>query len=262
MSLIVFLFGTLVGSFLNVCIFRIPANRSIVFPGSSCPYCAKPIRWFDNIPCLSFLALRGRCRDCGAKISPQYFVIEFLTGTLFAVFYGRFGATPIAAIYLVLTLALLVESAIDWRHEIIPDRITLPGMLLGVVVSAVLPSLHGEETALRATLQSLGGLLLGGGFLYLAAVAAEAILKKEAMGGGDVKLLAMMGAFLGWRGVLWTVFVSSLLGSVVGVYLRLTKGRERIPFGPFLGAAAVLYIFFGEVVIRWYSQAMGLERIF
>lgn len=252
----------MVGSFLNVCIFRIPADRSIVFPGSSCPHCGKPIRWFDNVPCVSFLALRARCRDCGEKISPQYFAVELLTGILFVVFYRHFGLMPAGVIYLVLTLALLVESAIDWRHEIIPDRITLPGIALGVALSAFFPALYGEGGRWGGVLQSLGGILLGGGFLYLAAVAAEAILKKEAMGGGDVKLLAMIGSFLGWKGVLWTIFVSSLLGTVVGLYLRLMKGRERIPFGPFLGLAAVLYIFFGDIVIHWYSQAMGWERIF
>ena len=262
MSLIAFVFGSLVGSFLNVCILRIPAGRSIVFPGSHCPNCQRPIRWFDNIPLLSFFVLRGRCRDCTVRISPQYFVVALATALLCVFFYQRFGLNALGVIYLALTLAILVESVIDWRHQIIPDQITLPGMVLGVAVSTLYPVLHGRHSALGGLLQSLVGLFVGGGFLYAAAVAAERLLKKEAMGGGDIKLLAMIGSLLGWKAVLWTIFVSSLLGTVVGVYRRIAKGEERIPYGPFLGAAAVLYIFFGKVVIHWYSNAIGWGEVF
>lgn len=252
--IIVFALGTAIGSFLNVCIFRMPENQSIVFPGSRCRVCAKPIRWFDNIPCVSFFILKGRCRDCGAKISAQYVLVEILTGCLFVIFYGSFGPSLKGVLYLALSLALLVESAIDFRHEIIPDSITLPGTALGLALSAVFPALHGQTDWGHGLLQSLIGVAAGGGFLVIAAVAAEFLLKKEAMGGGDVKLMAMIGSLLGWKGALWTIFVSSVVGSVVGIYLRLRKGQERIPYGPYLGLAAFLYIFFGPAVIGGYLR--------
>ncbi len=258
MILVVFAVGLITGSFLNVCIFRLPEGQSVVFPSSHCCFCQKAIGWYDNIPLVSYAVLKGRCRHCRAAISPQYFWIELFTGALFVLFYFYFGVTARGSVYLIFALALLVETAIDFRHQIIPDAITLPGIVLGLVASTLIPGLHGQTSPLWGFVWALAGLLVGGGILYLAGTLAEWILKKEAMGGGDVKLLAMIGTILGWPGVLWTIFVSSLLGSVVGLYVRLTKGQERIPYGPYLAAAAFSYLFIGKQAIQVYLKFMGI----
>jgi leader peptidase (prepilin peptidase) / N-methyltransferase len=254
-----FVFGSMIGSFLNVCIFRLPAGESIVWPGSHCQACKKPIAWYDNIPILSYFILKGRCRNCRTRISPQYAAVEFITGLLFILFLALFGLSFKSAIYLVFTLALLVVTAIDWRHQIIPDEISLPGIIVGVALSAVFPEMHGAHFWAYGLRESLIGVLVGGGFLFALGTLAEKILKKEAMGGGDVKLLAMIGAFIGWPGVLWTVFVSSLLGSVVGVIAMMKNGSRYIPYGPYLAFAAVLYVVTGDAVIAWYLKMIGMN---
>ncbi|MBI4432820.1 MAG: prepilin peptidase [Candidatus Omnitrophica bacterium] len=247
-----FIFGAIVGSFLNVCILRLPRNESLVHPGSHCVACSKAVAWHDNIPCVSYFVLGGRCRHCHVKISAQYPAVEILTGLLFILFYVIFGFTPKGVVYLVLALALLVESVIDWRYQIIPDEITLPTIVLGLAVSAMWPEFHGESSRLWGFLQSVIGLLVGGGLLYGAGAITERILKKEAMGGGDVKLMAGLGALLGWQGVFWIIFIASFLGSIVGLYLRIKEGQERIPFGPYLAGAAFFYLFFGQALMAWY----------
>jgi leader peptidase (prepilin peptidase)/N-methyltransferase len=259
-ALIVFCFGALVGSFLNVCILRLPKDESIVFPGSHCVSCKHPLAWFDNIPFFSFMLLKGKCRYCGKKISWQYFIVELLTALLFVVFYYFFGVSPKGALYLALTLALLVESVIDMRYKIIPDQITLPAIVIALLACAFFPSIHNETSHARGFLAALIGMLVGGGFLYVAGTIAEWILKKEAMGGGDVKLLAAIGAVIGWRGVVWTIFMASLFGSVVGIYLRIKKGEELIPFGPFLGLGAFLYLFIGPQMTEWYFHIISASR--
>ena len=251
-ALVMFVFGSLVGSFLNVCMLRLPKEESVVFPGSHCTGCLKPIAWFDNIPILSFLILRARCRHCQSRISFQYPLIEALTGVLFVVFYLTFGPTPRGLLYLYLTLGLLVQSVIDLRYKIIPDVITLPAIAVALGVSIFYPEIHGQAGHLNGLLAAAKGILLGGGSLYLVGTVAEWVLKKEAMGGGDVKLLAAIGGVIGWRGVLWTIFVSSLSGAMVGIYLRIRKGEELIPFGPFLAFGAFLYLFIGPQVMVWY----------
>lgn len=255
---IAFILGAVTGSFLNVCIFRLPMNLSVAFPASHCFACKKPIAWIDNVPLLSFLRLGARCRHCRAKISWQYFWVELITALTFVGYYFYFGLKPLGAVYLLLTLALIVETAIDFRHQIIPDAVTLPGIALGLLFSFFFPELHHETQRLWSLAWSALGILVGGGILYLAGTLAEKILKKEAMGGGDVKLLAMIGGFLGWQAVLWTVFVSSLLGSIVGLALRFTRGDERIPFGPYLAAAACLYLFIGDQAIQIYLKFIGI----
>lgn len=247
-----FVFGAMVGSFLNVCILRMPIGESIVYPASHCPACQRSIAWYDNIPLASFLLLKGKCRNCSSVISWQYPLIEFITACLFVSFYVFFGLTVQGFIFLILTLAFLVESIIDLRYQIIPDAITLPGILIGFCVSAVFPSLHDQTLWWQAALQSLIGILFGGGFLFVLGTVAEWILKKEAMGGGDVKLLAMIGSVLGWKGVLWTLFFSSVLGSVIGFYFKLKSGEEKIPFGPYIAAAAFSYLFVGERLVDAY----------
>ena len=257
-SVIAFLFGSMVGSFLNVCILRLPKGESIVFPSSHCTSCNKAIAWFDNIPVLSFLALGAKCRNCHAKISWQYPLIEMVTALLFVIFYRSFGLTPKGFLYLYLALMLLAQSVIDMRYKIIPDSLTLPAIVAALTLSAFFPGIHSQGSHLSGFLSSLMGVLLGGGFLYAAGTIAEWVLKKEAMGGGDVKLLAAIGGVIGWRGVLWTIFVSSLIGTAGGLYLRFTKGEELIPFGPYLALGAFLYLFYGPAVIDWYFHSMGM----
>ena len=246
------LFGAVTGSFLNVCILRLPKEESLWTPGSHCMSCHEPIRWFENIPVLSFLFLNGRCRHCHEQISWQYPIIEFLSAAIFVLYAQVFGFTPAGIFYLAATLAFLVVSLIDFRYQIIPDEISLPGIVIALLASTVFPGIQGEGVWWAGFLKSVLGILAGGGFLYVAGTIAEKIMKKEAMGGGDVKLAAMIGALTGLPGAVWTIFVASLLGSVVGLYLRLKKGEEKIPFGPYLAAACVLYFFYGQKFIVWY----------
>jgi len=257
-ALIAFIFGSMVGSFLNVCILRLPKDESVVFPPSHCPGCQKAIAPYDNLPVLSFFILGGRCRHCKSKISWQYPLIEALTGGLFVLFLFYFGLTPKGFLYLYLTLGLLVQTVIDIRYRIIPDQITLPAIVIGLAVSAFFPGIHGQSSHWGGFIASLIGLLAGGGFLYAVGTIAEWILKKEAMGGGDVKLLAAIGAVLGWQAVIWTIFVSALAGSVVGIYTRIRYGEELIPYGPFLAFGAFLYLFIGPQAIDWYLSYLGI----
>jgi len=248
----VFVFGLIVGSFLNVCICRLPKNESIVSPPSHCPGCSYQIRWYDNIPLLSYLLLRGKCRGCGAHISLQYPLVELLNAVLTLLLFLRFGPTPAFAALFLFCSALVVITFIDIEHQIIPDEISLPGVVIGFLLSFVIPG--------HTWLNSLLGILLGGGSLLLVAWAYHRFTGKEGMGGGDIKLLAMMGAFLGWKAVLFIVFASSLLGSVFGVTIMLLQkkdGKLAIPFGPYLAFGAVLYIFYGRPLILWYLGLSG-----
>lgn len=239
--------GLIVGSFLNVCIYRIPAGRSIVRPASACGACGESIRWYDNVPVISYLLLRGRCRKCGASYSIRYPIVELLTGLVALALWVRFGLEPRTAIYFVFIASLLVITFIDIDHRIIPDVISLPGIPLGFALSFLIPQFGWTD--------SLIGILAGGGALYLVIYVYYMITGVVGMGLGDVKLLAMIGAFIGWQGVLFTIMASSLIGTVVGVaeMVRTRQGLKlAIPFGPFLAMGAVLYIFFGPQLIEWY----------
>src|ERR1043166_911485 len=242
-SLVAFALGAIIGSFLNVCIRRVPAGQSIAYPPSHCPRCGAPIRSWDNIPLLSYLLLRGRCRACGAGIALRYPIVEALTAVRFVRLFHRFGFSPAFGVYAVFVAALIVVSVIDLDHQIIPDVISLPGIVVGVACSAL-----GTEAGI---VDSLIGVLLGGGILYAVAVGYHAVTGREGMGGGDIKLLAMIGAFLGWRGVLVTLVIGSLTGAVSGLTLIITRGadsRVPIPFGPFLALGAVCALFFGDAL--------------
>jgi leader peptidase (prepilin peptidase)/N-methyltransferase len=253
-----FVFGTIIGSFLNVCIHRIPQGKSIVSPPSHCPRCKTPIRFYDNIPLLSFLILQGRCRKCRAPISWRYPLVEFLMGLFSLILLLRFGISTLYLIYLAFFASLTLVSFIDLSHRIIPDVISLPGIAIGVVVSWLHPQM--------SVLNSLIGVLAGGGFLYLVAAVYQLVTKREGMGGGDVKLLAMIGAFIGWKGafiggwegvlvgVLFIILCSSLIGSIVGVALMLISSADSkyaVPFGPFLSLGAIIYVLWGEALIAW-----------
>jgi len=250
-----FVFGTLVGSFLNVCICRLPKDESIVSPPSHCPVCSYQIRWYDNIPLVSYLLLRGKCRGCGARISIQYPLVELLNGVLTMLLFLRFGPTPAFATLFLFCSALVVITFIDIEHQIIPDEISLPGIVVGFALSFFLQG-HGW-------LNSLLGILLGGGSLLLVAYSYQLLTGKEGMGGGDIKLLAMMGAFLGWKAVPFIIFASSLIGSVVGISIMLVQKKDSklaIPFGPYLAVGAVLYIFYGKALIHWYLGLSGFYQ--
>ena len=251
----IFAAGLCIGSYLNVCIWRIPRGESTVSPGSHCPKCGTPIRWFDNIPLLSYLALRGRCRRCAAPISPRYFLGELATGSLFLLLFAFRGFSPLLPFYWFFTAALVFAAGVDFDHFILPDRVTLGGMLAGPVLSAAFPFLHHEALWSRGLAASAFGLAMGFGILYLVSVAGRLALRRDAMGFGDVKLLGAVGACLGWQAVLFTVFFASLSGTLAGLALVAFGGKKlasRIPFGPHLAAAAILWMMAGERIVSWY----------
>ena len=237
-----FIIGNIVGSFCNVCIYRLPRQESIIFPGSHCPHCQTPIYWYDNIPLLSFLLLRGKCRTCSQPISWHYPLVEFVSGVNLLTFYWLFSLSTPFFIYVFLTTALIIITFIDLEHKIIPDIITLPGIPLGILFSTLLLQ--------QSLWDSLMGILLGGGIFYLVA-----LLSRGGMGGGDIELGAMIGAFIGWRYILLTIFVAVFSGSIISIALLIAgkKGRkDMVPFGPFLALGTFVSILWGETIIHWY----------
>ncbi len=281
-ALIFFLFGLVFGSFANVCIWRIPRKEEVALKPSHCPDCGAAIKWYQNIPVISYLLLRGKCGHCHKKISLQYPLVELAGGLLFAAAYLKFGLDWRLAGYLPFLLSLLVISAIDFRHYIIPDLLSLPGMVLGLVfglVGTFFPSFnlsifgHNDPFAVWPWLDSLMGVLLGGGLIWLSAWGGEKIFKQEAMGGGDIKLAAFIGAFVGWQAVLMVLFLSFLLGTLAGVPLmllgRLKKTSEifedtpkdqpakaMVPFGPFLAMGAVVALMAGKTIWEIYAALL------
>jgi leader peptidase (prepilin peptidase)/N-methyltransferase len=264
LSFLVFCFGACLGSFLNVCVYRIPRGESVVRPGSRCPKCGVPIAWFDNIPIISYLRLFGRCRACRQPISPRYAVVELITGLVYLQLWHSYGADPRVLAYGALAFGLILGTFIDLEHLILPDRVTLGGMVAGPLFSLALPALHDTASRGEALVASLAGLALGFGALWLVGRVGTWALKKDAMGFGDVKLLGAIGAFLGWRGVFFTVLFSSLIGSAVGLSL-IAAGRKqwqsRIPYGPYLALAALVWIFWGRgwwtAYLEWMAGSFG-----
>ncbi len=246
-ALVVFLFGLIWGSFSNVFIHRLPKGESVVTPRSRCPQCSAQIAWYDNIPVLSWVFLRGKCRKCQAKIPFRYPLVELLTGAAFALIFLKYGYKWVTLEYLLLAWGLIVVSFIDLDHMILPDVFTLPGIVIGLVGGALNPE--------RTFLSALAGMLMGGGFLWMIAYLYLLMRKEEGMGGGDIKLLAWIGAVLGWTSIPFVVLGSSVIGSVVGLVLatRSEAGlKSVIPFGPYLAFAALLYLLGGEQLSRWY----------
>jgi len=270
LSVFAFILGSIIGSFLNVCIYRIPEGKSLVTPASHCPRCGEPIRWFDNIPIFGWLLLRGRCRYCRGLISFRYPLIEFMVGLLYVSIYVHFVFLNEVLFYWVLSSLLVVISFVDLDYFVIPNRITLPGICAGVVLGPVL--------GVYLLTDLLLGLFIGGAVLYSVASAYEVYLlfrgqidfaefrhclstmSFHGLGGGDVKLLAMLGAFLGWQAVMPIVFMASLSGTVVALP-RYIMGRgsvgHAIPFGPFLSLGALLYLFFWADLLSWYVSLWG-----
>ena len=349
-SLILFVFGCMVGSFLNVCIHRLPLGQSVVSPPSHCPHCKYSIPWYLNIPLFTWVYLRGKCRNCGAPISARYFLVELLTGIIFLGCWLRFGAiSPALALVVCLVMAgLIAATFIDFEHLIIPDEITIGGMVAGFVFSFFIPALHDEFSVAASLKQSLLGMAVGGGIVYLIvrlgklafgrqklalpaetrivftetavqlpdraipyedlfyrpsdtivlqartvelvdrcykdvvvrlspsllrieeeelnpetvpyleAVSSQIVLPREAMGFGDVKFMAAIGAFLGWKAVIFSLMVSSAIGSVVGLALiAMGRRQARLPYGPYIAMAAAIWIFFGPQVVAWYEHLIG-----
>jgi leader peptidase (prepilin peptidase)/N-methyltransferase len=262
------IFGLVIGSFLNVCIFRLPEEISITTPRSRCPQCKKLIPWYDNVPLLSYVLLGARCRYCKKKISARYPFIEALNGLISVLLYLKYGLTVEWFIYLAFSDALLVLAFIDLDHRILPDPITLNGIWVGILASVYLaqPSplvarvlrMAGVETTnprVIALVASLLGMVVGGGLLWAVAEAYLRFRGIEGMGFGDVKMMAMVGAFLGAPLTLLTLMIGSLLGSVIGLaFIRLaSKTREyELPFGTFLSMAGIISVLYGEDLIRWY----------
>jgi leader peptidase (prepilin peptidase)/N-methyltransferase len=268
------LFGLVIGSFLNVCIVRLPRGGSIATPPSHCPRCKTPIKFYDNIPVISFLVLRGKCRGCGESISWRYPLVELMNGLFYVWILHEFGLNGEAFLLMALCSSLIVITFIDFDHQIIPDVISLPGMLVGLSLApffmysltdplpfhlgALLPH---AGPYLTAFLNSLIGLILGGGPLFAIGWIWEKLRHVEAMGGGDVKLMGMVGSFLGWKGALLTIMLGALAGSVVGILLIVLKRHKMekvIPFGPFLAAGAVVTAFYGQDILSWYLGTLHL----
>lgn len=290
-----FAFGATTGSFLNVCIYRVPRGESIASPPSHCTFCNQYIRWYDNLPLLSYLLLRGKCRRCGAVFSPRYFLIELLTAGLFAALCWKFFVfqkgwgfhdaywrhVGMFVVHVLLVCALIVASFIDLDLQIIPDEISLPGVVLALVASLLLPGLHdvaldltqirepvlhfvcrplahfGAPPMLAGLVAGLLGAIAGGGVIAVTGAVGKLVFKKQAMGGGDVKLMAMIGAVMGWQLSIFTFVLACFVGVVGGMLSVLLTRSSRIPFGPYLSGAAVALIFFSThltALVRQYFR--------
>ena len=240
-----FIFGAAVGSFLNVCIFRMSAKTSIIKPLSQCPQCHHPIRFYDNIPLISYIVLMGKCRDCSGKISWRYPLVELITAILSLVLFLKFGTTLIFLTFFIFVSVLIVITFIDLDHQTIPDVLTLPGIPIFFLLAIFVVKISWHE--------ALIGILIGGGVLFAIAFVYELITKREGMGGGDIKLLAMIGGFLGWKSLIFILLFSSFSGAIVGITAMIIKKQDMkyaVPFGPFLSAAAVAYLFWGDAFMR------------
>ena len=244
--------GAIVGSFLNVCIIRLPKEESIITPGSHCPHCNHPIMFYDNIPLISYLLLGGKCRYCKRSISAQYPLVEGTTAISSLLLFLKWGLSLSYFFYFSFVAALIIITVIDLYHQIIPDVISIPGIGVGLLGALIIPHI--------TFFNSLLGILLGGGSLFVVATLYQWLFKREGMGGGDVKLLAMIGAFLGWESVILTILLSSLIGSITGIIIIALKGKDfkyAIPFGPFLSLGAVIALFYKNEIISWYLQFRG-----
>jgi leader peptidase (prepilin peptidase) / N-methyltransferase len=241
------LMGLVIGSFLNVCIHRLPRRTSIVSPGSQCPQCGYALRWYDNVPVLSYVLLGGRCRGCKARISARYPIVELITMAVFVAHGLVFGIDIILVPRLLFACALIVLFAIDLEHHLLLDVITLPGIVVGLAFSLLLPP--GIQSAII-------GVLVGGGVLWLIGEAYYRYAGEEGMGGGDVKMLAMIGAFLGWKLAVLTLVFSSLAGSLVGLLVIATRRggmKYALPYGTFLAIGALVASLFGDQIVAWYT---------
>ena len=263
---VVFIVGSIVGSFLNVCIVRMPREESVIFPASHCPKCNTTIQWFDNIPLISYMFLLGSCRQCKEKFSIRYFFVELLTAFAFVGFYQYYGLSWEMLAYVFMASCFIVTIFVDFAHRIIPDEITVGGMCFGLLFSLMIPSLQNvvgpSDNFWLLPIQSLGwslvGAFVGGGVMYLMGLLGDVLFKKETMGGGDIKLMAMIGAFLGWKYALLTFFLSPFLGSAFGLVEKVRTGDTTMAYGPFIVIAALVSLFYGDVLIVWILNGYSL----
>ena len=273
-----FILGTCIGSFMNVCIYRIPREMPVYRPSRSCcPACRRSIAWYHNIPLLSYLLLRGKCAYCGKGFTVRYFLVEALVGVLFLLVFLKLacgeGGAPLGLvaacdwrlvpIYWLAMCGLVLGTFVDFEHLIIPDRVTLGGIVAGLVLSPLVPAMHNRETWLGGLTQAVIGAAVGWGILWTLGFVGKLVFRKEAMGFGDVKLAGAIGAFLGWRAVLFTLFISSFCGAIVGIGLVLAGRKEmgsRIPYGPYLALAAAIWILWGWSMWAVYINLMIPSR--
>ncbi|MCE3222455.1 MAG: pilD [Nitrospira sp.] len=251
----VFLFGAVIGSFLNVCIYRLPRAESVAWPASRCPFCGQAIAVYDNIPLLSYLMLRGRCRSCRASISIQYPLVEAANAIGYVGVFWMFGFTAVACVYAALVSALIVVTGTDLSHTMIPDAVTLPGIVVGVLCAALILPI--------GIVDSMLGVLVAGGILWFLAWISPYVFGKEGMGGGDIKLMAMVGSFIGWQPALLAIMIGSLVGSLVGgglIAAGVMRREHYIPFGPFLAVGSLLALFFHQPLFEWYWSLIDLPR--
>ncbi|MFH1640402.1 MAG: prepilin peptidase [Candidatus Omnitrophota bacterium] len=262
-QILAFIFGSIVGSFLNVCIYRMPLGKSVVWPHSHCPKCEKKIPWYYNVPFVSYLVLRGRCCFCKERIPIRYLIVELLTAGVFVVFYNRWGIKYEFFVYTILACNLIIATFVDIKHRIIPDEVSIGGMIIGFLLISIKGfNLNPFYFNISPMLDSLMGIIIGGGIIYLTGFSFDLVYFKllkrppiqgetESMGGGDVKLLAMIGAFLGWKAALLTFFIAPFFGMVIGIINLVTKKEHLIPYGPFLSLAAFVSLF-------WLDKIIGL----
>ena len=271
-ALYVGLIGACIGSFLNVCIYRIPRDESIVRPGSHCPHCGRAIPWYLNLPVASWLLLRGRCRFCRGPISPRYILVELLTAVLFLAALFQYSGYPrllglqpfddwrLVPVHIVFIGGLILGTFVDFEHQIIPDSVTIGGIVAGLALSPLVPSMHAAAAWDQALGRATAGAAFGFALVWLVGYLGEKAFKQEAMGFGDVKLMAAIGAFMGWKAVLFTMVMGSLFGSVVGVALIATRRAElrgHIPFGPYLALAALSWVFWGQPLCDVYLNLLS-----
>lgn len=249
-DIFIFIFGVCMGSFLNVCIHRWPREESIVKPGSHCPHCKQPIAWSDNIPLVSFLLLGGKCRHCGKRFSTRYFVVESASGILWLSLWMAYGLSAFFAAGVVLISILLAVTITDIETGYIPDNFTYPGMLAGLALAALFPSLVGEGVWHQGLLRSGIGLLFGGGTLLAIGVFGNLIFRKESMGGGDIKLMAVMGAFLGAKKVLLVLLFAPMLALPFALFMKFIRKAETLPYGPYLALTGAWFYIYGDEITK------------
>lgn len=261
-KIIVFIFGTILGSFLNVCIYRMPKNESVVWPRSHCPHCKKRIPGYNNIPIISYILLGGRCRFCKEKISLRYPVVELITALLLVALYARYKLSFDFFFYTVLLMGLIIATFVDITHRIIPDEVSVGGMIVGFILSSTRGlNLNPLSFSFKPMLNSLTGIIVGGGIIYLTGFIFDLVYFKllkrppiqgetESMGGGDIKLLAMIGAFVGWQRAALTFLIAPFLGLVIGLINLIKRKDHTIPYGPFLSMAALLALFWANDILR------------
>lgn len=251
---LIFIFGAVIGSFLNVCIYRLPLGKSLAFPRSFCPFCVHTIKWFDNIPLISFLILKGRCRYCKKNISIRYFIVELITALGGIWLFAHFSLSGRFFVYWFFISMLIVAAFIDMERQEIPDVISIPGMFIGMILVSVF-NLDDAGSYKISFFNSGLSAVIGAGSMFLLGAIGELVFRREALGGGDVKLMGMIGAFLGWKLALLTFFLSPILGLGAGLIIKFRFKRDIMPYGPYLALGSVIALLYGERILDYLFYA-------